>query len=276
MEAKEKIGTETKALLELKKLVTTKEVAIAEESKAVDQLETTQAQLAAKREQYQSQELVYQQVRTESQAKRTELGAAKELVARSTQIEQLKNKKLIERDQMSQEKQHYEELAMAFGKKGIQAMIIEQAIPEIEIEANNLLDKLTDGQMRVEFITQREAKSGSTIETLDIVISDENGSRPYEMYSGGEAFRVNFAIRLALSKLLTHRAGAKLQFLVIDEGFGTQDVEGRDRMIEAINTIKNDYAKILVVTHVEELKEAFPNQIAVTKNATGSTFEVVG
>ncbi len=46
------------------------------------------------------------------------------------------------------------------------------------------------------------------------------------MFSGGEAFRVNFAIRLALSEVLAQRAGARLQTLVIDEGFGSQDALG--------------------------------------------------
>ena len=46
--------------------------------------------------------------------------------------------------------------------------------------------------------------------------------------SGGEAFRVNFAIRVAMSKILARRAGARLQTLVIDEGFGSQDVQGSD------------------------------------------------
>lgn len=275
-EAKGKIEAESKALEDLEKLVVSKEKTLADESQEVEELDQKRKDLLEKRNDYQLQENIYNQRKDQAGTKRTELGAAKELVARSTQLETLKESKIKERDKMSLEKQDYEELATAFGKKGIQAMIIENAIPEIEMEANSLLDKLTDGQMRVEFLTQREAKSGSTIETLDIVISDENGSRPYEMYSGGEAFRVNFAIRLALSKLLTHRAGAKLQFLVIDEGFGTQDTEGRDRMVEAINAIKGDYAKILVVTHVEELKEAFPNQIVVTKGPTGSTFQVMG
>lgn len=94
--------------------------------------------------------------------------------------------------------------------------------------------------------------------------------------SGGEAFRVNFAIRLAISKLLTHRAGAKLQFLVIDEGFGSQDAPGRARLVEAIDAIKNDFEKILVITHIEELKEEFPVRIEVSKNAAGSSFEIVG
>ena len=38
-------------------------------------------------------------------------------------------------------------------------------------------------------------------DAFDIEIADELGTRNYELYSGGEAFRINFAIRVALSKL---------------------------------------------------------------------------
>lgn len=165
----------------------------------------------------------------------------------------------------------YRELQVAFGKKGVQALLIESAIPEIEDEANALLSRMTDGRMSLRFETQREAKShDSTIETLDILISDEIGTRDYELYSGGEAFRINFAIRVAISKILARRAGARLQTLVMDEGFGTQDVQGRERLVEAINAIQNDFEKIIVITHVEELKEAFPVRIDVWKTAQGS------
>ncbi len=165
----------------------------------------------------------------------------------------------------------YRELQTAFGKKGVQALLIESAIPEIEDEANKLLSRMTDGRMHVRFETQREAKSGdSTIETLDIRIADEMGSRDYELYSGGEAFRVNFAIRVALSKVLARRAGARLQTLIMDEGFGTQDVQGRERLVEAINAIQDDFEKIIVITHIEELKEAFPIRIEVWKTSEGS------
>ena len=63
---------------------------------------------------------------------------------------------------------------------------------------------------------------------------------------GDVAFRVNFAIRLALSRMLSHRAGARLQTLVIDEGFGNQDAEGRLRLVEAINLVRHDFEKILI------------------------------
>lgn len=165
----------------------------------------------------------------------------------------------------------YRELQTAFGKKGVQALLIESAIPEIEDEANKLLNRMTDGRMHVRFETQREAKGGeSTIETLDIRIADEMGSRDYELYSGGEAFRVNFAIRVALSKVLARRAGARLQTLVMDEGFGTQDVQGRERLVEAINAIQDDFEKIIVITHIDELKDAFPVRIEVWKTSEGS------
>ena len=92
------------------------------------------------------------------------------------------------------------------------------------------------------------------------------------MFSGGEAFRINFALRIALSRLLANRAGAPLPTLFIDEGFGTQDAAGLERLVEAINVIQNDFQKIIVITHIEELKEAFPVRIEVTKTAQGSTF----
>lgn len=168
-------------------------------------------------------------------------------------------------------------LERAFSKDGIPALLIEQSLPEIEDQANDTLQRLSNGAMTVRFDTQREYKDKNRAdkrETLDIIISDANGPREYEMFSGGESFRVNFAIRLALSKVLAQRSGARLQTLVIDEGFGSQDVEGRQRLIEAINLVRQDFEKVLVITHLEELKDAFPARIEVEKTSSGSQVKV--
>jgi len=165
----------------------------------------------------------------------------------------------------------------AFGNKGIPAMLIEQAIPDLEEEANRLLAKLTDG-FSIRIHTQkdyRDLKRLDTMETLEIEISDGSGSREYETYSGGEAFRVNFAIRLALSKLLAHRADAKLETLVIDEGFGSQDDDGKQKLVEAIRAIQPEFKKILVITHLEELKEKFDHRIEVQKIGNTSKIRVI-
>ncbi|MBM3123995.1 MAG: SMC family ATPase [Chloroflexi bacterium] len=182
------------------------------------------------------------------------------------------------REQLERQIVRYRTLERAFGRDGVPALLIEQALPQIETKANDLLDRLSDGQMSIRFITQAEYKDKKREdlkETLDILIHDSAGTRDYEMFSGGEAFRVNFAIRLALSEILAQRKGARLQTLVIDEGFGSQDSQGRQRLIEAINLIRHDFAKILVITHLDELKDAFPNRIEVEKTDRGSKIRVL-
>ena len=62
--------------------------------------------------------------------------------------------------------------------------------------------------------------------------------------------------------------------MIIDEGFGSQDGHGRDRLVEAINSVRDDFALILVVTHIEELKGAFGNRIEVVKGPAGSLISV--
>jgi exonuclease SbcC len=171
----------------------------------------------------------------------------------------------------------HKQLEEAFGKNGVPALLIEQALPQIEIKANEVLGRLSDGAMSVRFITQREykdAKRADLKETLDIQIADRAGVRDYEMFSGGESFRINFAVRLALSHVLAQRAGARLQTLVIDEGFGSQDEIGRQRLVEAITLVRDDYKKILVITHIDALKDIFSTQLQVEKTPQGSEIQI--
>ncbi len=203
------------------------------------------------------------------------LYSVKAKLERFTELEKKKVEKRVLLTKAADEEKIYKDLAQAFGKKGIQQMFIEAAIPEIEAEANKLLSRLTDNRMHLKIDTLRQSRKGDALETLDINISDELGTRNYEMYSGGEAFRINFAIRIALSKLLARRAGAPLPTLVIDEGFGTQDAAGIEKVKEAISAIQDDFEKILVITHIEELRDAFPNRINVVKGPNGSTIETI-
>jgi exonuclease SbcC len=198
----------------------------------------------------------------------------KSKLERCSELEIKKREKGKLLSQASREEKIYKDLGQAFGKRGIQALLIEMALPEIEAEANRLLGRMTDNRMHVKIETQKETKKGDLLETLDITIADELGTRNYEMFSGGEAFRINFAVRIALSKLLARRAGAPLPTLIIDEGFGTQDVTGIEKIKEAINSIQDDFDKILVITHMEEMRDAFPTRIDVIKTAEGSTIEV--
>lgn len=209
---------------------------------------------------------------------RMEVGAAKQKVLVLGDLKARRKSLEAERAVMSHQVAQYKQLERAFGKDGVPALLIEQALPQIETKANEVLDRLSMGTMSVNFVTQaayKDKQRGDLKETLDIQIRDGAGKRDYEMFSGGEAFRVNFAIRLALSEVLAQRAGARLQTLVIDEGFGSQDALGRQRLVEAINLVHQDFAKILVITHIDELKDQFPTRIEVEKTARGSSIRVI-
>jgi exonuclease SbcC len=200
------------------------------------------------------------------------------LQQRLMQLETLQTQYEEEQQQAQELQRQYrvhQELAIAFGKNGIQALMIENILPQLEAETNHILARLTGNQLHVQFVTQKAGKRASKkttklIDTLDILIADANGTRPYETYSGGEAFRINFSIRLALARLLAQRAGTSLQMLIVDEGFGTQDSEGCDRLIAAINAIASDFSCILAVTHMPQFKEAFQTRIEVRKTERGS------
>lgn len=217
---------------------------------------------------------------------RADLVAAKEIMLQEKGALEGRKMKLLElerelnrcRDQQKTINDRIEEfqaIGLATGKDGIQALLIQDVLPEIEQEANMLLGKLTDNQAQIFIESLRDLKKGGSKETLDINISDTMGMRPYEMFSGGEAFRIDFALRIALSKMLARRAGTSLQTLIIDEGFGSQDEEGLAHIMDALYRIQDDFAKVIVVSHLPSMKEQFPVNFYVEKKPSGSVINII-
>ncbi len=250
------------------------EKAIIEDQEAVEALHSEIKQLEVL---VREQQIRQQEVNTLRTAERM---AHQRLTIAQQELDVLENQRMrkadleIRREQKRHEEMLYRELQKAFGKNGVPAMIIEAAIPEVEAGANRLLSRMTDGRMSLNLTTQREKVTGGVSETLEIQIADELGTRSYELYSGGEAFRINFALRVALSQMLARRAGAHLRTLFVDEGFGTQDEEGRNKLVEAITAIQNDFDLILVITHIDELRDSFPVHVVVQKTGSGSRVSV--
>jgi len=204
-----------------------------------------------------------------------EVGALRSKLEELNRKEQEKGQLEQRLAQMREEKEDYDLLADAFGRNGIPKMILRHAVPWLEDEASRLLARLTGGRMRLRFALETQTQSGTPKEDLKIFVSDELGDRPYELYSGGERFRIDFAVRVALARLLAHRAGAPLRTLIIDEGFGSQDKEGLEAIVDAIQTVSKEFDRVLIVTHLDELRDYFPALIEVTKGSNGSQCRLI-
>jgi exonuclease SbcC len=268
---------EREALISAQAMAERRGEEIAQDSKAAVELAAGLEGLAAMEAELAAAVRLAAGLETRRTALTETLGGLRERIARSVQLEATVAEQTKRRKKDSDERSIYDELVRAFGKNGIQALVIETAIPQIEDQATGLLRRLTDGRMSLKLelrAGRRERRTGEPSEQLEILIGDEMGTRSYETFSGGEAFRINFALRIALSKLLAARSGAPLPVLFIDEGFGSQDKIGQDGLVDVIKSIQDDFQKILVVTHIEELKYSFTERIEVEKTGAGSTFTV--
>ena len=158
-----------------------------------------------------------------------------------------------------------------FHKDGIPTAILREIIPEIEREASKILRDLSGGRMDIRFSLGRKTKAGKTTEELIIEAVDQTGSHPVSRYSGGERMRINLALRLGVSEVITKRSGYKgrIETLIIDEGFGPLDEEGRRATVEILQTLRQRFRKIIVISHIDDVREAFESRLLIDKPVGG-------
>lgn len=212
-----------------------------------------------------------QKVRTTEQIEQlsSEIGSLKNSKDRQEKLSEELDSKRIEKKKLVDRKLVYEILYKAFSKDGIPALMIEKVVPVLEIEANNVLEKLTNGRISVEFRLQKKLKGGGFSDSFEIFVTDDKGTRSVRMYSGGEKFRVIFAIHFSFSFYLTRRSGSRIRFIAIDEPAGLDD-NGIEKLVEMLSLMKKNYDQIFVISHLKNLIDSFPQTILIEKGLTGS------
>lgn len=101
---------------------------------------------------------------------------------------------------------------------------------------------------------------------LDLVIYNyETGAQPLPvaLVSGSQRFRIAVSLALAVGRYAGEEARA-IESVIIDEGFGCLDTNGRDDMIQELNRLQEQLSRILLVSHQEEFARAFSNGYAIT------------
>ena len=181
-------------------------------------------------------------------------------IAEVEKLEPEYNKKKIDADD-------YAMIAQAFGKTGIQPIIIDEARPEMEEIADELLRKATDGRMRVRFETQKMLKSGDLSESLDIIISENGSDRDISEFSGGEQKLLRTVIRLTVASWQSRKGGNKLKTLFVDEAFENLDGENAEKILAVFDGLRDSFDKIILISHDDSMIQELPARINLTKKA---------
>ena len=159
----------------------------------------------------------------------------------------------------------YSHLVFAFGKNGMQALMIDNAIGNVEVFANDILAKMNT-RFTIVFKTQRETKQGDQKETLDILVYDNGVEKPFENYSGGEQTIINIAVRLALSRVISTMYNVEVRSIFLDEVLAELDEANREEAVKVISYLSRSFDQVFIISHTDEIKDIIDNTIAVTRH----------
>jgi exonuclease SbcC len=171
------------------------------------------------------------------------------------------------RDKAAADRKLWNIVAQAFHRDGVPSMLVARKLPEVERRANAILDRMPGG-LRLRLATEREKRGGGSQETLEIVVTKAGTEEAYELLGGGERFRVDLALRVALNAQ-SRRPG--LDTIFIDEGFGTQHPDRVPDMADTMGSLIGEAGLVLVISHVPQVTERVPAVIMVKAWPDGNT-----
>jgi len=96
---------------------------------------------------------------------------------------------------------------------------------------------------------------------------DQGVAHPLERFSGGEVDIANLALRLAVSELVTNARGrSRLQFVALDEVFGSQDEERRATVVGSLHELSQVFRQVFVVTHHDDVRERLQHVVRIEED----------
>lgn len=195
-----------------------------------------------------------------------QVGMLKEKVA--SLEEKIKNIELFKSEYLEKQQRIYvlEKLNKFLGKNGIQTILLNAVILDLEKTSNNILTSICNEPFEIFIDTQRVGSDGvSIVDTLDLRIKKDGVIQSFKSLSGGEQFRISLALRIALSEIASRHGGSSLEFLLLDEINSPLDRQGTESLfVNIIRSLEKKY-KILVITHNDLIKEKFDHILEISK-----------
>lgn len=171
----------------------------------------------------------------------------------------LYTKQKSEYDKANGQLKTYDMIAQAVSRRGIPVQIIHSLLPKINAEIAKILNGV------VGFVVELEADLDSN--AMDIYINYGDSRRIIELGSGMEKMMSSLAIRVALINCSTL---PKTNMLMIDEGFGALDETNLEACGKLLQSLKKWFNNILIISHIDAIKDIVDNTIDITKNGVDS------
>jgi len=163
------------------------------------------------------------------------------------------NRKIGQIKVVEQKYKLYEAYCQAVSRDGIPFDVITATVPEIQNEVNNILSQITD-------FTSLFETDGKNI--IPYIVYDDK-KWLMSLTSGFEKFALSLAIRVALINISNL---PRPNFLIIDEGFGVLDAENLSSMQTLFSYLKTNFDFIMIVSHLESLRDIVDKHIEITKD----------
>ena len=234
------------------------------------QIQTLEAQRNAMPEAIRSVNVVQLQADLEilaadQKARTAALAETQKKVGRLEKELELRTDLLTKHDEAERLRDLYKKLATAFGPLGLQARIMRDAQTRVRIAANEALQRLSGCTWEIELKEDGE----------ELIILAKDNSQPdpdralraFEYLSGGERFRVAVALAVGIGQSVT--GGQTADSLLIDEGFGALDDDGRALMVEELHRLSQEVlgdGRVIVVSHQEDVQDQFLHRYRVSKH----------
>jgi len=166
------------------------------------------------------------------------------------------------RDSLLQNVRMHELVSNAFSKKGIPLVVTRSQLPLINAEVSKILQGIVDFTIELE--------SDEDTDTLEIYINYGDSKRIIELCSGMEKTISAIALRVAMINVSSL---PRSDFFIIDEGFGTLDSAGVEACSRFLSSLKRYFKMILVITHVDGIKDSADHVLEITKSEKDSRLE---
>lgn len=161
-------------------------------------------------------------------------------------------------DDITNESNNYQLYVQIMNYNGLPYEILKTYLPLIESDVNQILHSMVNFSIEFMFYDDalieeqktKQLKSNMGSVHLNICYQD---NKPYnvQLASGFERFIIGLAVRMTLCQIsLT----AKPNFLIIDEGWSCLDTENLNNISNIMAYIKSQYEYIIIISHLEELK----------------------